>query len=896
MTPRSGAPRGARDAPGTSDGTGPRGLPAGPAGTGGADGEAVGIWRRHRALAGDLRDLLEELGASALAAPLDGSAWSARREPVTAVGSLRAAVDLRAGVGPRVEDLLARCSALAAERLVVARHALRAAGDAHGMLVQHARGTAAARSVPLCGADDGGRVADELEKVRHTTRTALHRLEGRALPRCPRGYPPPPDGAPPARHGRGDRRIFRDERDARAAVTALLADLAVPVADACRGSRDALARWVSAASTAAADDAGALREAEAGLVPLLGPPLRPPPPAPRQVQPPTAVHDLYPALLQAGRPALRRPADHPHPPGPVERIVLADRFPHDVALSPGTGLLLDRHRLLRSVRETWHLLVENHCRAMRAWVEDAVRRELGPYHRDRAEYLAGRLEQSTAAVDRAREGVRAASAGHAGAGALREAWKDLGTAVDRLTTAPDHGVSAALDLALARARPVLEAAGPAPGTAGRARHATRAHPDGAGPEPLRVAVVAPMNAGKSTLLNALARAELLPTRNTATTFLPTRVVIAGHDPAGSGPPTGPVAGLHVPERFRLALRRTCARLAGARVQDGAARRLVERDRHLADLLRRLGDGDLDAGDAGDAGPGPARDGVRAGAAEVRARLAGISDLLRLARLVHRDAGGRVEGTAVEDWPRVDVLLPRDAATRRTGGPARPVEFVDTPGLDESRLGDEITRHVLAALSVAHAVLVVLDLTRLGTRTDLRAARLLVPFGRIVPPEGWWVVVNKADQRRPGDRDPDQVACAVRQMFAEVGPIPRDHVLEVSAHRAQVAHSYRTEPAPVARDRLLQARYPEDWREHLAGADARTLDDTAERLLARSGVPAASAAVLDGLRREADRLLAVAGAVRAHDALAARRATDPARFGPLIDDLAWALTTDGVSLR
>ncbi len=390
-----------------------------------------------------------------------------------------------------------------------------------------------------------------------------------------------------------------------------------------------------------------------------------------------------------------------------------------------------------------------------------------------------------------------------------------------------------------------------------------------GPANVRVVVIAPMSAGKSTLINALLGAEVLPTRHAAMTCLPTCLSL--HSPDECPAPT-----LHLDSDFLRGLHVLANRIRSVVDPPESARLKVERHLHLAQMVRRLRSSGFQMGDE------------HIGADRVRETLTEINDLVRLGLLL--TPGAPLPSSLREP---INVLVPYGGGDRGPRGSR--IQLVDTPGLDEGGLSGELRSLIQAQLDKAHAVIIVLDFTRLSSEADQATRELLSAFIEKVGDQGVWAVINRVDQRRPGDRDEAGVRRLVRR---ELG-VTDEHILETAAHQAQVALTYLAGPCSAdcpeeecagRNDRmraLLSVYYPGDWEERLTELDAARGREIASRLLARSGILQARQAILTTLHRDGGRLLGRATAQRLLAALTPTSAAD-SQFARLATNLALSL--------
>ncbi|MEV7803972.1 dynamin family protein [Microbispora sp. NPDC088329] len=252
---------------------------------------------------------------------------------------------------------------------------------------------------------------------------------------------------------------------------------------------------------------------------------------------------------------------------------------------------------------------------------------------------------------------------------------------------------------------------------------------------LRMPIVAPMKAGKSTIINAIVGYDLLPARSEAMTTLPTRIEL--------------VDGLTEPE---LTIAREDALLFSSLIEELAVQvenhfsMLADKLSHLEELLEDLRARKL----------GPIEECYR-GHSRVLTVLILLNDLVRLSGML---------------LPTADILGQiSDAPTLRTPYWRRPelgtaettgrLSLIDTPGPDETGTAVRLTGAVRTQLENCHVVLILLDYTAMGREADEKIKNLTDPVVEQIGRGKLYAVVNKVDQRRPGDRDTEGVQRFVR---------------------------------------------------------------------------------------------------------------------------------------
>lgn len=695
----------------------------------------------------------------------------------------------------------------------------------------------------------GEYVAERIAALDREGAAHLARLDGRSFSRT---------GAVQGRVGRvagwlhRDRlRVFRDDVQAIAYAKGHVADVAAAAAASARRAAEQICQDVAAVAEVAHAEHVVLEQ-----LTTLGPRLRhtaPPPPAPRLpalIQSVVDTTRVGAALTAAAAGSVRR-ADAPAT-GPAHgvgrRLGTAHSPGHDLPVAwRARALLVERDVLQRDVADAWGQVRDAFINDARASTRVIWDHTLAPYLTARDAHLdawAAVLRDERAALVREEGQLRAR---HAEALRCR---RELAEAM--------VGPVGARATAGGRVAPLLQAAAADTADLLRRLPASRelvADLDriATGRAELRVAVVAPMKAGKSTLINAIVAEDVLPSRDTAMTGLPTRVVLDGVES-----PTLEFDGAHL-SALREAQRGLRRRLSGA---DGDA--LARTHPQLAPAIKRLRDGVLLGG---------AR-----GAAAVRARVADVNDMLRVSLLLGVD-------------PPAALRVPLEVRVRAARPSETAVVYVDTPGPDEIGASVVLSDIVRAQVAAAHVVIVVVDYTRIGSEAaatiDTIVDDALGTLGR----DALWVVVNRADQRSSRDLDRAATRRLVGTML-RIPPADADRrVLELSALHALVATRYLTEsdPAGEAAQELLPLAFP--TRRGSAPVAVEELLTAAQDLLAGSGLPELHELVAQ--LQERSGLLAARGALRRAVPLLTRRAeADAAGLAGHLADLQWCLSEVG----
>lgn len=348
---------------------------------------------------------------------------------------------------------------------------------------------------------------------------------------------------------------------------------------------------------------------------------------------------------------------------------------------------------------------------------------------------------------------------------------------------------------------------------------------------LRLVVVAPMKAGKSTIINAVLGQDLLPNRNSAATSIPTEIA---DEPELTEPVLELTQGL-----------RDCFREAGKAIQralssadDGTIDAQLSQYPHLVSLAQ----------DLRDRGPRPLGAKIH-GKDGIQDVLVYLNDVTRICADI-APASNPLPRLDPEDAPRIFVQIRRAPGEVGAKSLGRLV-IVDTPGPNEASHSDlgleRIVEHQLQQSSV---VLLVLDYTQLNTEAGARIRSHVDRMRERVGDANFIVAVNKVDARsKPGDMTQDQVASYVSRELQIDGFEPARHLFEMSAVFGLEASSYLHAadaglPAEVVASHalaLLRRKSPvseeDELREELQEADEEQLKDVARRFWKKSKMEA-----------------------------------------------------------
>ena len=280
-----------------------------------------------------------------------------------------------------------------------------------------------------------------------------------------------------------------------------------------------------------------------------------------------------------------------------------------------------------------------------------------------------------------------------------------------------------------------------------------------------LAVVGTMKAGKSTTINAIVGAEVLPNRNTPMTALPTLI---RHTPGQKEPLLllnnhGPLNTLVAQLRERV---QNPSRETSTALQD-----IEASEEDMRDLIKRVRDGE----------------GFRMeyqGVPEIFDFLLSVNDLVRLAPKLNLEFPF-ADYDEIHELPSIEVEF---AHLSGVHNPIGRLTLLDTPGPNEA--GQHHLRHMLRdQLQKASAVLAVLDYTQLKSSADEQVREELSNVAD-VSRERLFAIVNKFDERDRNGMSKEEVTTFVHALMN--GILEGGNIFAVSSKFGYLANRARHE--------------------------------------------------------------------------------------------------------
>ncbi len=338
---------------------------------------------------------------------------------------------------------------------------------------------------------------------------------------------------------------------------------------------------------------------------------------------------------------------------------------------------------------------------------------------------------------------------------------------------------------------------------------------------LRMAIVAPMKAGKSTIINAIAGEELLPSCAVAMTTIPTEIVFDSE--INQAVLCLSKDTLDIFQQLEQELRKKVEQVGIAPLQQK-----LSRYPHLQDLFAEVAAGtEFSLGES------------VTGQKAIATVLNRLNHLIRLYSVIEptQDPLSRLSDVPCIKAPMLS--LGNKERAKNLGN----LTIIDTPGPNEAGDGLKLTAVVEEQLRRSSIVLVVLDFTQLNSEAAETIKAQIKPIVESIGTDNLYVLVNKIDQRRPGDMTPEQVKEFV---VADLGLNPaskQERVFEIAAIRAFAATKFLLEVQQNPKIKLLEIKSLTslaqevlgiDWDEELDDINVKILVKKARKLWHKSG--------------------------------------------------------------
>lgn len=353
---------------------------------------------------------------------------------------------------------------------------------------------------------------------------------------------------------------------------------------------------------------------------------------------------------------------------------------------------------------------------------------------------------------------------------------------------------------------------------------------------IRIPIVAPMKAGKSTSINAVIGGEYLPTRMDAMTALPTAVALklglSDVEEAGRVQLILTESTIAAVENLQ---RNVVDLLKESFTNDHQLKDLLNDNIHLVTTAKNLRDNQAFLWHSTKNFDN---------SQDIQKVLTLINELVRLS--IYLSVNNPNADLSLEAFlkhiPIMNVHY--RAITARQSAINHPCQIllIDTPGPNEATLADRLKAFLENELDKADMVLIVVEYGHLNTEADAKIAEYIDRIRRLKKEqECIYILVNKADLRRQRDMSKTDLQRHVAKTYRV-----QDHcVFELSGSHALIAQRYITDfrqqgqnivvgESSTARE-VLEAYCPIDWEERQTDSNPNEVEQMARNLFKRSGI-------------------------------------------------------------
>lgn len=337
---------------------------------------------------------------------------------------------------------------------------------------------------------------------------------------------------------------------------------------------------------------------------------------------------------------------------------------------------------------------------------------------------------------------------------------------------------------------------------------------------LRMAIVAPMKAGKSTIINAIAGQELLPSCATAMTTMPTEIVFCANI-------TEPILLL---DTETLQIVRNIYQKINQKIEQTSLESLQEflaRYPHLTHLLTEI-----------ENNPHSPFFSETKGRKAINDTLNLLNQIIRLYSVIEPLAEPLAQLTTVPCIKTPFLGLAGIEQVKNFGE----LVIIDTPGPNEAG-GLKLTAVVEEQLRRSSIILLVLDYTQLNNEAAEAIKKQIQPILNFIGKENLYVLVNKIDQRRKGDITSEHIRDFVIADLDLYSTNIENRIFEISAIRGLAATQFLLEVQQKPQAQLLELNSLEalaqevfgiDWDEEIEDINLKILTKKARKLWQKSG--------------------------------------------------------------
>ncbi|CAF1218540.1 unnamed protein product [Adineta steineri] len=354
---------------------------------------------------------------------------------------------------------------------------------------------------------------------------------------------------------------------------------------------------------------------------------------------------------------------------------------------------------------------------------------------------------------------------------------------------------------------------------------------------IRMPIIAPMKAGKSTIINAHIGGEYLPTRSDAMTAVPTAVALKLGEPDNGNIWLPKLILENQTKNAIETLQSTVTEILRNHFKDDdqSLETLLHSNDHLTTTAKFLRDNPTNFSNTNDHSDEHL---------SIQKRLTFINELIRISIYLssYQSDSNMSLNSFLNNIPSIHVnYQPIPNAELNIRYPCQ-LLFIDTPGPNEAAGVTQLTRFLKNELRKADVILVVVEYGHFNTEIDAKIIDEIKNISHIGYKEGCiYVLISKADQRQRKDMPIDKL----RQHVAELYSVNIDHVFELSGKYALIAQNFLTDyrqhgnnidtrTSNTVKD-ILEIYCPVDWSERLDDVELREVEMYASRLYNKSGL-------------------------------------------------------------
>ncbi|MEA5522248.1 dynamin family protein [Limnoraphis robusta] len=338
---------------------------------------------------------------------------------------------------------------------------------------------------------------------------------------------------------------------------------------------------------------------------------------------------------------------------------------------------------------------------------------------------------------------------------------------------------------------------------------------------LRMAIVAPMKAGKSTIINAIIGQDLLPSRNAAMTTLPTEIFFNANL-------NEPILTLNdevlsIFQDTLESLQRKINELGSEETQ-----KRIAQYPHLNNLVQNIQSYGVSLLKP-----------ENKGREDIHKILSVLNDIVRLCSVLDPNSDPLFK---LRDVPRIQTPFWHSQEGEQSNKLGNLV-IVDTPGPNEAGENLRLSAVVAEQLKNSSIVLIVLDFTQLNNQAAEGVKKQVKPIIDLLGKENLYVLVNKVDQRRKGDMTTEDVKKFVASDLELSKSSDTEQVFEIAAIRAFCATKFLLELQQnpnaeltelVTVESLAQEALGNRWESKLKRSSLEELKEEADALWEDSG--------------------------------------------------------------